>query len=86
MAIERVGGELVGRKGAFYLQHAGILNRGEGTLTVQVIPDSGPGDLVGLTGELKIIIPRGVASSYEFTYEIAVQADPDRLRSVTNRP
>lgn len=74
VAIERVDGELDGRKGAFYLQHSGILNRGEVTLTVQVIPDSGTGDLVGLTGELKIIIAPGGAHSYEFTYEIAVQA------------
>jgi len=59
VAIERVDGELDGRKGAFYLQHPGIVNRGEGTLTVQVIPDSGTGDLVGLTGEFKIIIARG---------------------------
>ncbi len=73
MAIGRVDGELDGRPGAFYLQHSGIL-RGEGTLAVQIIPDSGTGDLVGLTGELKIIIAPGGAHSYKFTYEIAVQA------------
>lgn len=71
VAIERVDGELGGRKGTFYLQHTGILNRGEGSLTVQVIPDSGTGDLVGLTGEMTIIIAPGGGHSYEFTWEIA---------------
>lgn len=70
VAIERVDGELDGRKGTFYLQHTGILNRGEPSLTVQVIPDSGTGELVGLKGELKIIIAPGGAHSYEFSYEI----------------
>lgn len=70
VAIERVDGELEGRKGTFYLQHTGVLNRGEASLSVQVIPDSGTGDLAGLTGEMKIIIAPGGAHSYEFTWEI----------------
>ena len=70
VAIERVEGELAGRKGAFYLQHNGIMDRGQGALTVQVIPDSGTGDLEGLTGEMKIIIAPGGAHSYEFAWEI----------------
>lgn len=73
VAIERVDGELSGRKGAFYLQHTGILNRGEGSLTVQVIPDSGTGDLVGLTGEMKIIIAPGGVHSYELSWEIVAR-------------
>jgi hypothetical protein len=71
VAIERVDGELAGRKGTFYLQHNGILNRGEGALTIQVIPDSGTGDLQGLSGEMKIIIAPGGTHSYEFAWEIA---------------
>lgn len=70
VAIERVDGELSGRKGTFYLQHTGILNRGEGSLNVQVIPDSGTGDLTGLIGEMKIIIAPGGGHSYEFAWEI----------------
>lgn len=73
VAIERVDGELDGRKGTFYLQHTGILNRGDGTLTITVIPDSGTGDLVGLSGEMKIIIALGGAHSYEFTWDIVTR-------------
>ena len=73
VAIERVDGELDGRKGTFYLQHYGVMDRGEGTLKIQVIPDSGTGDLVGLTGEMKIIIAPGGAHSYEFDWEIVTR-------------
>lgn len=73
VAIERVDGELDGRKGTFYLQHYGVMDRGEGTLKIQVIPDSGTGDLTGLTGEMKIIIAPGGAHSYELNWEIVTR-------------
>jgi hypothetical protein len=70
VAIERVEGQLDGLNGAFYLQHNGVLDRGEGSLVIRVIPDTGTRDLVGLTGEMTIAIAPGGAHSYEFTYEI----------------
>jgi Protein of unknown function (DUF3224) len=70
VAIERVEGELDGRKGTFYLQHNGVLTRGEGSLKIQVIPDSGTGELTGLVGEMAITIAPGGAHSYEFAYEL----------------
>lgn len=70
VAIERVEGELAGRKGSFYLQHTGVMDRGVGTLRITVIPDSGTADLEGLTGDMKIIIAPGGAHSYEFTWDI----------------
>src|SRR4030095_3687142 len=48
VALERVEASVNGRDGTFYLQHSGIMNRGEGTLTVVVIPDSGTNQLTGL--------------------------------------
>lgn len=73
VAIELVEGELDGRKGTFHLQHYGVMDRGEGTLKIQVIPDSGTGDLAGLTGEMKIIIAPGGAHSYEFSWDIVAR-------------
>jgi hypothetical protein len=70
VAIERVEGELAGRKGSFYLQHTGVMDRGAGTLAIMVIPDSGTGELEGLTGDMKIIIAPGGAHSYEFAWDI----------------
>ena len=59
VAIERITGTLAGRSGSFVLQHAGTMTRGAPHLVVTVVPDSGTGDLVGLTGTFDIIIAGG---------------------------
>ena len=69
VAIERVEGALHGKKGSFVLQHVGIMNRGVPSLTVTVVPDSGTGELEGLSGALTIIREPG-KHSYEFGYEL----------------
>lgn len=69
VAIERVSGSLNGRKGTFVLQHNGIMTRGTPQLTVTVVPDSGTGDLVGLSGKMAIIIEGG-KHSCELEYSI----------------
>jgi hypothetical protein len=69
VAIEKVNGTLKGRTGTFILQHTGIMNRGVPQLTVTVVPDSGTGQLAGLTGDFKIIIADG-KHSYEFEYTL----------------
>ena len=70
VAIEHVTGTLNGRSGSFTLQHSGIMNRGASKLTVLVVPDSGSGELSGLSGEMTINISKG-KHYYEFTYTIA---------------
>ncbi|MCW3122369.1 MAG: hypothetical protein JWQ38_1861 [Flavipsychrobacter sp.] len=69
VAIERVEGRLNGKKGAFALQHNAIMNKGEGSLNVIVVPDSGTDELTGLTGKLNIIRKDG-KHFYEFDYEL----------------
>jgi hypothetical protein len=69
VAIERVTGTLQGHAGSFSLQHNATMNRGVPELNVIVIPDSGTGQLVGLTGKLNIIITDG-KHSYEFDYTL----------------
>ena len=69
VAIERVTGTLNGMKGAFVLQHSGIMNRGAQSLSVVVVPDSGTEELAGLEGDFKIIIEGG-KHSYEFIYRL----------------
>jgi hypothetical protein len=54
VALERVSGELQGRRGEFALQHNGTMTRGAPQLTVTVVPDSGTGELQGLAGTLTI--------------------------------
>jgi hypothetical protein len=69
VAIERVSGTLAGRRGTFVLQHSGTMTRGAGQLVINVLPDSGTGDLAGLTGTMNIIIDNG-EHSYEFDYTV----------------
>jgi Protein of unknown function (DUF3224) len=69
VAIERVTGTLHGRSGTFVLQHHGIMNRGHGTLSIGIVPDSGTGQLTGLGGSMKIIIESG-KHSYELEYTV----------------
>jgi hypothetical protein len=74
VAIERVTGTLQGRKGSFVLQHTGLMDRGTPSLRIDVVPDSGSGDLVGLAGQLAIRIEGG-KHFYEFEYSL-----PDLLK------
>jgi hypothetical protein len=69
VAIDRITGTLGGRTGSFVLQHHGLMARGEGTLTVSVVPDSGTGDLTGLSGSFAIVNEAGV-HSYVFDYDL----------------
>jgi hypothetical protein len=59
---------LAGRSGNFVLAHYGVMNRGEARLTLEVAPDSGTGELVGLTGRMQIEIKPGGAHFYRFEY------------------
>jgi len=59
VAVERVTGTLNGRSGGFALQHSGTMNRGAPQLTINVVPDSGTGQLAGLTGTMAIEIANG---------------------------
>ncbi len=69
VAMERVTGTLGGRKGTFLLQHTGIMNRGTPSLVITVIPDSGTGELAGLTGTMQIIV-EGKRHSYVLDYSL----------------
>jgi hypothetical protein len=69
VAMERVTGTLKGRAGSFVLQHSGTMTRGTPQLGVTVVPDSGTGQLEGITGTLAIKIDEG-KHSYEFDYTL----------------
>lgn len=69
VAIELVKGTLEGRAGTFVLQHSGTMNRGEAGLVVAVVPDSGTGELTGLTGTMTIEITDG-KHFYNFEYTL----------------
>lgn len=70
VAMEQVSGTLHGREGTFVLLHNGIMNRGTPQLTITVVPDSGTGQLTGITGKMDIQIADG-KHSYVFEYTLA---------------
>lgn len=69
VALERVSGRLAGRSGHFVLAHYGVMNRGTPSLRLEVAPDSGTGELVGLSGSMQIDIKDG-QHFYRFEYQL----------------
>ena len=69
VAVEQVTGELEGKKGSFVLQHYGLMGGRGRHLTLEVVPDSGSGELKGLTGKMDIRIEDG-QHYYDFEYEL----------------
>ena len=70
VAMEQVDGVLAGKKGTFVLQHFGTMKGDDSRLLLEVSPDSGSGELQGLSGTMEIIIEAG-KHRYEFSYELA---------------
>jgi hypothetical protein len=69
VAIEQVQGTLDGKKGSFVQQHFGVMQDGANRLVLEVVPDSGSGELRGLSGTMTIEIRDG-KHFYGFTYVI----------------
>jgi Protein of unknown function (DUF3224) len=70
VALERVTGKLQGRAGSFVLLHSATMRRGAPESTITVVPDSGTGELTGLTGSMRIKVAPDGAHSYEFDFRI----------------
>ena len=69
VAMEVVTGALHGSQGSFVLQHLGRMQGSNMELRVQVVPDSGTGDLRGIAGSMTIVIEGG-KHAYLFDYTL----------------
>ena len=69
VAMEKFIGTVKGRKGSFIFQHSGTMTKGEGKLTITVVPDSGTDQLAGISGTLTIKIESG-KHFYDFEYSL----------------
>ncbi|HDR9482374.1 hypothetical protein BLA13014_00124 [Burkholderia aenigmatica] len=69
VAMETVQGVLGGRHGSFVLQHSSTMTRGQPQQSITVVPDSGTGELLGLSGAMIITIESG-RHSYRFDYTL----------------
>lgn len=76
VAIERIAGTLDGRRGSFFAQHSGVMDRGKPSLALTVVPDSGTDGLQGLRGSMQIDIVDG-QHHYTFEYDLD-PGDPTR--------
>jgi len=70
VALERVTGTLQGRSGSFVLQHSATMKRGAPESSITVVPDSGTGELTGLSGSMRVTVAPDGAHSYEFDFRI----------------
>ena len=70
VAMERVTGRLKGRSGSFVLQHSATMTRGAQKASISVVPDSGTGDLQGISGTMTITVGADGSHSYEFDYKL----------------
>ena len=69
VAMECVRGRLGGNTGTFVLQHTGTITRGVPEQSVTVVPDSGTGELSGLSSKMNIVIADG-KDSYALEYTL----------------
>jgi hypothetical protein len=74
VAIERMTGKLNGRQGSFTFAHRASMMKGDapsaGDLSVTVVPNSGTGELTGLTGSLMIHIDAQGKHTWTFDYSL----------------
>jgi hypothetical protein len=70
VAIERIVGALDGKTGSFVVVHNGLMSRGARVgLTITIVPDSGTGQLAGISGRMDIQIVQG-KHFYELDYTL----------------
>jgi len=69
VAIEKVTAKLHGKSGTFALYHSATMTRGTPSLSITVVPDSGTGELAGISGKMTIDIVEG-KHFYVFEYSL----------------
>jgi hypothetical protein len=70
VAMEKVTGTLQGRSGSFALQHSGTMKGATRELTITIVPESGTGQLEGISGQMTIKIAPDGKHSYELDYTL----------------
>jgi hypothetical protein len=68
VAMERITGTLNGRSGGFILQHSATMTRGAPVSSIVVVPDSGTGELRGISGRMTVTVDAEGSHSYEFDF------------------
>lgn len=73
VALERIEGVLDGKSGSFACMHMGTGHRGARSLVVNIVPDSGTGELTGIAGRMNIEI---VSDQHFYEVDYTLEAAP----------
>lgn len=71
VASERIVGSVDGRAGSFVVMHTGVMDRGQSSLSIVIVPDSGTGALAGIRGTMDIAVIEG---EHRYTLRYALPA------------
>jgi len=71
VGLERIEGRLRGRSGSFVLHHSATSTRGAQSASWTIVPDSGIGELAGISGEACIEIAPDGTHSVIIDYDMA---------------
>ena len=74
VAIELIVGSLHGRQGSFLLQHSATATRGAQSGSYTIVPDSGTGQLAGLSGQGDIAIDADGRHTLTLDYDLPREA------------
>lgn len=69
VALEYIEGTVEGLRGTFGMQHSSSMSRGKSEQFITIIPDSGTGELQGISGRMIIDIVDG-QHYYTFEYSL----------------
>lgn len=70
VGLERIVGELAGKRGTFVLQRTGVFEGGVAKESFSVVPGSGTGDLRGLRGDGASAVGHGAEHPLALHYEL----------------
>jgi hypothetical protein len=72
VGLQRITGSIGGRTGAFVAAAEGDHDGTGSTITFSIIPDSGTGELRGITGDGSLVAKGGPKGTYELDYTLDV--------------
>ena len=74
VAIELIVGSLQGRQGSFLLQHSATATRGAQSGSYTIVPDSGTGQLAGISGQGDIAVDADGGHTVTLDYDLPGKA------------
>src|SRR5262245_13709207 len=81
VGVERIDGRLHGRSGTFVLLHTAVGSRDRNSTAWTIVPDTGTGELQGLSGTATITIEADGTHHLALDYELSAETSTPGTRS-----